>query len=146
MLIPLVTLFLLYVSFICSQVHSTASLEAPCLPACLPASLPVLCQIVWVCDCVCVFANRKVDVLVVGAPRPETTYSPMRRSAEMQGARSLALRLLPLICCICAAAGYPFKTPLDLDVTPRVTVLRSGEHGHTCARTVFLFRTRTKVY
>lgn len=66
---------------------------------------------------------------MVGAPRPETTYSPMRRSAEMQGARSLALRLLPLICCICAAAGYPFKTPLDLDVTPRVTVLRSGLQG-----------------
>lgn len=61
----------------------------------------------------------------------------------MQGAPSLALRLLPLICCVCAAAGYPFKTPLDLDVTPRVTVLRSGKHGRTCAHTAFLFRACT---
>lgn len=45
------------------------------------------------------------------------------------------LRLLPLICCVCAAGGYPFKTPLDLDVTPRVTVLSSGEHERTRAHT-----------
>lgn len=55
---------------------------------------------------------------------------PMRRSAEMQGARSSAVRLLLLSCCVCAAAGYPFRTPLDLDVTPRVTVLSSGKRGH----------------
>lgn len=123
-------------SIICSQVHSTASLEAACLPACLP----VLCRIVWVC--VCGFAGHKVDVLAVGAPRPETTCGPMRCSAEMRGARTPTLRflqLLPLICCVCAAAGYPFKTPLDLDVTPRVTVLSSGEHRHTCACTALLF-------
>ncbi|TMS04236.1 Semaphorin-4G [Larimichthys crocea] len=53
----------------------------------------------------------------------------MRRSAEMQGARSSALRLLLLICCVCATAGYPFKTPLDLDVIPRVTVLSNGLQG-----------------
>ncbi|TNN51549.1 Semaphorin-4G [Liparis tanakae] len=51
----------------------------------------------------------------------------MRRSAEMQG--SSAARLLLLSCCVCAAAGYPFRTPLDLDVTPRVTVLNSGLQG-----------------
>lgn len=56
---------------------------------------------------------------------------PMRRSMEMRGARSSVVQLLlPLICCVCAAAGYPFKTPLDLDVTPRITVLSSGKHGH----------------
>lgn len=56
---------------------------------------------------------------------------PMRRSVvEMRGARSSAVRLLLLICCVCAAAGYPFRTPLDLDVTPRVTVLSNGKHGH----------------
>uniref|UniRef100_A0A3B4U5I0 Semaphorin 4G n=1 Tax=Seriola dumerili TaxID=41447 RepID=A0A3B4U5I0_SERDU len=53
----------------------------------------------------------------------------MRRPAEMQGARSPALQLLLLSCCVCAAAGYPFKAPLDLDVTPRVTVLSSGLQG-----------------
>ncbi|XP_063730897.1 LOW QUALITY PROTEIN: semaphorin-4G-like [Eleginops maclovinus] len=53
----------------------------------------------------------------------------MRRSAEMQGAGSSAVRLLLLSCCVCAAAGYPFRTPLDLDVTPRVTVLSSGLQG-----------------
>ncbi|XP_078128720.1 semaphorin-4G-like [Sander vitreus] len=53
----------------------------------------------------------------------------MRRSAEMQGARSSAVRLLLLSCCVCATAGYPFRTPLDLDVTPRVTVLSSGLQG-----------------
>ncbi|XP_031728863.1 semaphorin-4G-like [Anarrhichthys ocellatus] len=47
----------------------------------------------------------------------------------MQGARSSAVRLLLLSCCVCAAAGYPFRTPLDLDVTPRVTVLNSGLQG-----------------
>ncbi|XP_054456416.1 semaphorin-4G-like isoform X1 [Anoplopoma fimbria] len=53
----------------------------------------------------------------------------MRRSAEMQGARSCAVRFLLLSCCVFAAAGYPFRTPLDLDVTPRVTVLNSGLQG-----------------
>ncbi|XP_035519167.1 semaphorin-4G-like [Morone saxatilis] len=53
----------------------------------------------------------------------------MRRSAEMQGARTSAVPLLLLSCCVCAAAGYPFRTPLDLDVTPRVTVLSSGLQG-----------------
>ncbi|XP_068578091.1 semaphorin-4G-like [Cebidichthys violaceus] len=47
----------------------------------------------------------------------------------MQGARSSAVRLLLLSCCVCAAAGYPFRTPLDLDVTPRITVLNSGLQG-----------------
>ncbi|KAM6922633.1 semaphorin-4G-like [Lycodopsis pacificus] len=47
----------------------------------------------------------------------------------MQGARSSAVRFLLLSCCVCAAAGYPFRTPLDLDVTPRVTVLNSGLQG-----------------
>lgn len=54
---------------------------------------------------------------------------PTRRSAEMLGARSSAVRLLLLSCCVCVAAGYPFRTPLDLDVTPRVTVLSSGLQG-----------------
>ncbi|TDH01313.1 hypothetical protein EPR50_G00178770 [Perca flavescens] len=56
----------------------------------------------------------------------------MRRSAEMQGARSSAVLLLLLLllsCWVCATAGYPFRTPLDLDVTPRVTVLSSGLQG-----------------
>ncbi|XP_059215162.1 semaphorin-4G [Centropristis striata] len=53
----------------------------------------------------------------------------MRRSVEMQGARSSAVQFLLLSCCVCAAAGYPFRTPLDLDVTPRVTVLSSGLQG-----------------
>ncbi|XP_018527400.1 semaphorin-4G [Lates calcarifer] len=53
----------------------------------------------------------------------------MRRWAEMQGARCPALPLLLLSCCVCAAVGYPFRTPLDLDVTPRVTVLSSGLQG-----------------
>ncbi|KAA8583770.1 semaphorin-4G [Etheostoma spectabile] len=53
----------------------------------------------------------------------------MRRSAEMQGAQSSAVRLLLLSCCVCATDGYPFRTPLDLDVTPRVTVLSSGLQG-----------------
>lgn len=48
----------------------------------------------------------------------------------MQEARSSAVRLLLLSCCVCAAAGYPFRTPLDLDVTPRVTVLSSGKQRH----------------
>ncbi|XP_045926513.1 semaphorin-4G-like isoform X1 [Micropterus dolomieu] len=52
-----------------------------------------------------------------------------RRSVEMQGARSSVARLLVLSCCVCAVAAYPFRTPLDLDVTPRITVLRSGLQG-----------------
>ncbi|XP_067466261.1 semaphorin-4G [Thunnus thynnus] len=54
---------------------------------------------------------------------------PVRRSMGMQGALSPALRVLLLSCCVCAAAGYPFRTPLDLDVTPRITVLSSGLQG-----------------
>ncbi|KAM4590885.1 semaphorin-4G-like isoform 1-T3 [Odontesthes bonariensis] len=46
----------------------------------------------------------------------------------MQGARSSA-HLLLLSCLCAAAAGFPFRTPLDLDVTPRVTVLSSGLQG-----------------
>lgn len=53
----------------------------------------------------------------------------MRRWAEMQGARCPALPLLLLSCCVCAAVGYPFRTPQDLDVTPRVTVLSSGKES-----------------
>nr|XP_020458900.1 semaphorin-4G-like [Monopterus albus]XP_020458901.1 semaphorin-4G-like [Monopterus albus]XP_020458902.1 semaphorin-4G-like [Monopterus albus] len=53
----------------------------------------------------------------------------MRRLAEMQGARSCVPQLLLLSSCVCAAAGYPFRTPLDLDVTPRITVLSSGLQG-----------------
>ncbi|CAN9499780.1 unnamed protein product [Ophioblennius macclurei] len=47
----------------------------------------------------------------------------------MHGARSSAVQLLLLSCLCAAAAGYPFKTPQDLDVTPRVTVLSSGLQG-----------------
>ncbi|KAM6916776.1 semaphorin-4G-like [Xenentodon cancila] len=47
----------------------------------------------------------------------------------MQRARSPAAQLLLLSCLCGAAAGYPFRTPLDLDVTPRVTVPISGLHG-----------------
>ncbi|XP_074501996.1 semaphorin-4G-like [Sebastes fasciatus] len=47
----------------------------------------------------------------------------------MLATRSSAVRLLLLSCCVCVAAGYPFRTPLDLDVTPRVTVLSSGLQG-----------------
>uniref|UniRef100_A0A672FB66 Semaphorin 4G n=2 Tax=Salarias fasciatus TaxID=181472 RepID=A0A672FB66_SALFA len=47
----------------------------------------------------------------------------------MHGARSSAVQLLLLSCWCAAAAGYPFKTPQDLDVTPRVTVLSSGLQG-----------------
>ncbi|KAM3606395.1 uncharacterized protein V6R79_015215 [Siganus canaliculatus] len=47
----------------------------------------------------------------------------------MQGSGSCTVRLLLLSCCLCAAAGYPFKTPVDLDVTPRITVPSSGLHG-----------------
>ncbi|KAM9727223.1 semaphorin-4G-like [Menidia menidia] len=46
----------------------------------------------------------------------------------MQGAQSSAHLLL--LSCLCAAtAGFPFRTPQDLDVTPRVTVLSSGLQG-----------------
>uniref|UniRef100_UPI003AAB3991 semaphorin-4G n=1 Tax=Centroberyx gerrardi TaxID=166262 RepID=UPI003AAB3991 len=65
-------------------------------------------------------------------PRSESAC-PVRRSAEMQAARSSAppsaLRLLLLSCCVCVAAAYPFRTPLDMDVTPRITVLASGLQG-----------------
>lgn len=36
-----------------------------------------------------------------------------------------------LLGCLCAVAtGYLFRTPLDPDVTPRVTVLNSGKDRH----------------
>ncbi|XP_054885596.1 semaphorin-4G-like [Poeciliopsis prolifica] len=38
------------------------------------------------------------------------------------------LLLLTLLCAV--ATGFPFRTPLDLDVTPRVTVLRNGLQGY----------------
>ncbi|XP_054654447.1 semaphorin-4G-like [Dunckerocampus dactyliophorus] len=48
----------------------------------------------------------------------------------MKAGRSSSLRLLLLGCCACVATlGYPFRPPLDLDVTPRVTVLSSSLHG-----------------
>uniref|UniRef100_A0A8C8E3S2 Semaphorin-4G n=1 Tax=Oryzias sinensis TaxID=183150 RepID=A0A8C8E3S2_9TELE len=47
----------------------------------------------------------------------------------MQEARPLASQLLLLSCLCVAASGYPFRPPLDLDVTPRVTVLISGVQG-----------------
>ncbi|XP_070696822.1 semaphorin-4G-like [Pempheris klunzingeri] len=47
----------------------------------------------------------------------------------MRAAQSSAVRLLLMSCWVCAAASYPFRTPLDLDVTPRVTVLSSGLQG-----------------
>ncbi|CAF98677.1 unnamed protein product [Tetraodon nigroviridis] len=43
---------------------------------------------------------------------------------------STAARLLPLLCCVYATAGYIF-TPLEQDVTPRVTVMSSGKKTHT---------------
>lgn len=50
---------------------------------------------------------------------------------EMKESRSsTAARLLPLLCCVCATAGYVFL-PLGRDVTPRVTVMSSGKHKHT---------------
>lgn len=57
----------------------------------------------------------------------------MRLGGEMQECgSSTAARLLPLLCCVYATAGYVF-TPLERDVIPRVTVLSSGEHKHTSA-------------
>ncbi|XP_061546489.1 semaphorin-4G-like isoform X1 [Phycodurus eques] len=49
----------------------------------------------------------------------------------MKASRSSSLRLLLLLfgCCGCVAAAYPFRSPLDLDVTPRVTVLSNNLHG-----------------
>ncbi|KAM9808669.1 semaphorin-4G isoform X1 [Syngnathus typhle] len=48
----------------------------------------------------------------------------------MKAARSSSLRLLLLVsCCVCVAAAYPFRPPLDLDVTPRVTVLSNSLQG-----------------
>lgn len=70
----------------------------------------------WTCRCECLCMP--------------VSPGPMRHWVEMQGARSFVVRLLLLICWVFAAAGYPFKAPLDLDVTPRVTVLSSGKHGH----------------
>lgn len=50
-----------------------------------------------------------------------------RLRGEMRETRSsAAARLLPLLCCAYATAGYIF-TPQELDVTPRVTVTSSGE-------------------
>ncbi|KAM6956285.1 semaphorin-4G-like [Aplochiton taeniatus] len=39
------------------------------------------------------------------------------------------MQLLLLSCWVCSAMGYPFRTPQDLDVTPRTTVLASGLQG-----------------
>ncbi|XP_068597315.1 semaphorin-4G-like [Brachionichthys hirsutus] len=50
----------------------------------------------------------------------------MRRLEVMAGAPPAAVQLLLLSCCVRAAAGYPFNTPLDLDATPRITVPSSG--------------------
>lgn len=36
------------------------------------------------------------------------------------------MQVLLLTYCVFVAAGYPFKTPLDLDVTPRITVFNRG--------------------
>ncbi|XP_006783915.1 semaphorin-4G-like [Neolamprologus brichardi] len=48
----------------------------------------------------------------------------------MQRGVSSVVQLLLLLGCLCAVAtGYLFRTPLDLDVTPRVTVLNSGLRG-----------------
>lgn len=55
----------------------------------------------------------------------------MRCSVEMQRGVSSVVQLLLLLGCLCAVAtGYLFRTPLDLDVTPRVTVLNSGKDRH----------------
>ncbi|XP_019715457.1 semaphorin-4G-like isoform X1 [Hippocampus comes] len=49
---------------------------------------------------------------------------------KMKAGRSSSLRLLLLVsCCVCVAATYPFGPPLDLDVTPRVTVLSNSLWG-----------------
>lgn len=61
--------------------------------------------------------------------RSERMCFPLRLSSEMQVFPSSVLRLLLLSCCLCVTAGYPFRTPLDLDVTPRITVLSSGLQG-----------------
>ncbi|KAM9365599.1 semaphorin-4G-like [Pholidichthys leucotaenia] len=54
----------------------------------------------------------------------------MRCSVEMQGGPASAVQLLLLLGCLCAVTvGYPFRTPLDLDVTPRVTIPSSGLQG-----------------
>ncbi|KAF3708209.1 Semaphorin-4G Precursor [Channa argus] len=45
----------------------------------------------------------------------------------MQGSSTMQLLLLSF--CVCTAAGYPFRTPLDLDVIPRITVPSSGLQG-----------------
>lgn len=130
LIFPLVQTWRLTVLLLCLcfifQVHSTVPLEAACFPH------QWLCGCMWVagwtcwCECLCMPVS----------PGRETA-GPMRHSAEMQGARSFAVRLLLLICCVFAAAGYPFKTPLDLDVTPRITVLSSGKHGHKPAVALF---------
>ncbi|KAM4599751.1 semaphorin-4G-like isoform 1-T2 [Fundulus diaphanus] len=59
----------------------------------------------------------------------EQSFYPNRRPAANRGAHSMAAMLLLLTLFCAVAAGFPFKTPLDLDVTPRVTVLRSGLQG-----------------
>ncbi|XP_037541779.1 semaphorin-4G [Nematolebias whitei] len=45
---------------------------------------------------------------------------------ESERALSMASMLLLLSCLCAAVVGFPFRTPPDLDVTPRVTVLSSG--------------------
>lgn len=121
-----VSLYVCVFFFQISSVLSTAQWKR--LPACLPV-------FVWVHMCVRVYVSLWGNMIVwmplhVYTPRSESVC-PARRSMGMQGARSSALQVLLLSCCVCAAAGYPFRTPLDLDVTPRVTVLSSGKHKHS---------------
>lgn len=84
--------------------------------ALLPAT-PIL----WVCECVSVL-NVLCCTLV-------SCQAATRLRGEMREGRAsaaAAARLLPLLCCAYATAGYIF-TPQELDVTPRVTVTSSGE-------------------
>lgn len=59
----------------------------------------------------------------------ESVFFHPRLSSEMGPPLSSMLRLVLLSCCLCATVSYPFKAPLDLDVTPRITVPPSGLQG-----------------
>lgn len=68
-----------------------------------------------------------VNVLGFVSEHPCKFETATRLRVEMRETRSsAAARLLPLLCCAYATAGYIF-TPQELDVTPRVTVTSSGE-------------------